>query len=215
MKNVMKKVASSVCALMLSGAMAVTAFAASTSADVLSAAQNAGVPNRYVTTLKNYLDSNEGDFTADDYDYMISQLNSTAETYLMPKAKELFGDDVNLATLTGEQKNKLYSALTETEYNGILDALKETCAKYGVTVVVNKKDVGVYDIKITDKDGNVLLSTSVGKTVDSDGNVSPSDKPLDTGANGLSAVEAIAALVVAAAFAGAVVMSKANKKAED
>lgn len=216
MKNFTRKVATGVCALMLSAAMAITAFAAdSTSADVLSAATSAGVPERYVTTLKNYLDSHEADFTAEDYDYMIDQLKTTSETYLMPKAKELFGDDVDLGKLTTEQRNKLYTNLTETEYNGVINGLKETCATYDVTVVVDKKDVGIYDIKITDKDGNVLLSTTAGKTTDKNGNTTTADKPLNTGANGLSAVEAVAALAVAAAFAGAGVMSKVNRKSED
>lgn len=216
MKMFTKKISAAVCAVILGAAMTITSFAAdSTSADVITAATNAGVPTRYVTTLKNYLDSHAADFKASDYDYMIKQLNTTADTYLMPKAKELFGNDVDLAKLTADQRNTLYSKLSETEYNGVINALKDTCATYDVTVVVDKKDVGIYDIKITDKDGNVVLSASVGKSTDSNGNTNTADKPLSTGSNGMSAAEAAAAMVVAAAFAGIYALNKKSVKAED
>lgn len=204
MKKLTKALTSSMCAILAAASMSLSAFAA-TSNDVLTTAKNDCVPQRYISNLKNYLDSHPNDFKSDDYDYMVSQINDTAEKYLLPKAKSLFGNDVKLSSLTNDQKKKLYKSLTDNEYNGIIKALKETCAKFNVKVSVTKRDTGIYDIKILDNDGNVVINTTTGKN---------SDGALTTGSETFDSIECVAAIAILLAAAGIVAMNKSNRKSE-
>ena len=115
MKKLTKALTSSMCAILAAASMSLSAFAAGSN-DVLTTAKDACVPQRYISNLKNYLDSHPSYFKSDDYDYMIKQINDTAEKYLLPKAKSLFGNDVQLSSLTNDQRKKLYKSLTDNEY---------------------------------------------------------------------------------------------------
>ena len=204
MKKLTKALTSSMCAILAAASMSLSAFAAGSN-DVLTTAKDACVPQRYISNLKNYLDSHPSYFKSDDYDYMIKQINDTAEKYLLPKAKSLFGNDVQLSSLTNDQRKKLYKSLTDNEYNGIIKALKDTCAKFNVKVSVTKRDTGIYDIKILDKDGNVVINTTTG--ADSNG-------PLTTGSGAFDTVECAAAVAILLAAAGIVALNKSNRKSE-
>ena len=201
MNKLVKKITAMTAATVLCLSMAISASAATTSQDVLVAAKENGVPVRYVSELKNYLDTSASEYTADDFDYMIKAMETTANTYLAPAAEKLYGEGTKLSSLTNDQIVATFKSLSEDKISAIVKEASDTAAHFDVDVKVEKIANKVYEISVS-KDGNQLLSIKTGQSA------------LVTGDNGFGAVEISATIVLVLAAVGIAVMAKKNKKVE-
>ena len=200
MKKLIKSISASVTALVIASSMVISASAASSAADVVAAAKSAGVPSNHVSELKNYLDSHASDFSAADYDYMIKALSDTAAAYVQPVADKLFGAGTDLASLTNDQLRQVFREMGENSRKAIADACVATGKHFGVTIKVDELNSKDWTVQVVDSNGNTNMGTTTG------------DKALNTGANGMTAVEFAAVLTLALSAFGIGVVVKKNRE---
>ena len=210
---------------------------AATASDVVGAARSAGFLEIYVQQLDNYLKVNK--FTSHQYDVMIEKLGNV-ESIGDDVAMKYFGK--TLAEMRGQggsgsstestdstggtqgsgstangdlseilPNNNVAQQITDKmsdeemlkAINEIVDAGKEV----GVDISVDKVASKVYTLTVRDKDGNIQMVTTLGKAVDKTGAELPQSSENH-------AVPAAAALIIAAAGAGAYCLSRKNRVAE-
>lgn len=203
---------------------------AATASDVVGAARSAGFLEIYVQQLDNYLKVNK--FTSHQYDVMIQKLGNVesigddvAMKYFGKTLAEMRGQggsgntegtDSTGSTANGDLSEilpndnvaqQITDKMSDEEMlqaiNEIVDAGKEV----GVDISVDKVASKVYTLTVRDKDGNIQMVTTLGKAVDKTGAEIPQSSENH-------AVPAAAALVIAAAGAGAYCLSRKNRVAE-
>lgn len=197
-----QKITAAIASVVIGFTMTCTAFAASTtSSDVLKAAVADGVPAKYVTELKNYLDANASDFKSADFDYMISSMSNTYTKYLLPQVEKMYGEGTKIADITDAQLVAAFKALSQSSKDAIVSAAQATAKHFGIELTAEKLDNGQYSLTVNKK-GNAV----VGGNTD--------NKPLSTGSTSVSSVEALAAIIMCLTGAGIFVIAKNNKKVE-
>ena len=202
MKNIAKKITSGICAVMMCATMVISASAADTTAnDVIAAATANGVPAKYVTELKNYLDSNASTYKAADYDYMITNMQTASTTVLQPAVEKLYGAGTTVSSLSQDQLVTAFKSLTEAEKNTIIADAKATASHFGVELEIEKLDSGNFVVNVK-KDGNVVIGSNT------------NNGALSTGAFSMGTVEVAAIVMLALASVGIVAMAKSNRKIE-
>lgn len=208
---------------------------AATASDVVGAARSAGFLEIYVQQLDNYLKVNK--FTSRQYDIMIDKLGNVesigddvAMKYFGKTLAEMRGQggsgsgSTDSTDSTGGTGSKPNGDLSEVLPNNdvaqqitdkmsdeeMLKAINEIVAagkEVGVDISVDKVASKVYTLTVRDKDGNIQMVTTLGKAVDKTGAEVPQSSENH-------AVPAAAALVIAAAGAGAYCLSRKNRVAE-
>lgn len=157
--KMLKTISAIAAATVAASALAVSA-SATTYKDAVQAAKDAGVQATNVQELSNFLEPNADYFSSDDYDYMISVLNNVRDTYVAPKAQELFGKTP--AELTEDEKVEVGKSWSAEDRAAIKSTLVDLGAKYDVEVDVEKLGQENYTVeaKIKPKDSSSSDSNS-------------------------------------------------------
>ena len=195
--RLVKKLTASAAALAIAAAMSVSAFAAAATKDTLvQTAKDCGVQDHNVQQLKNFLEKYGDDFTGEQYDDMCKAIEKTYNDIVLKYLPE----GKTASELTNTERTALFKGMKEEDQQAVIKNLKDTGAKFGVTLTVDKRtDGNGYDVTWEYK-----KETS---PVDS-------DKPADTGdaANVNNAAAFIAAAAMLLAGTGIVVVAKKNKE---
>ena len=159
--KMLKTISAIAAATVAASALAVSA-SATTYKDAVQAAKDAGVQATNVQELSNFLEPNADYFSSDDYDYMISVLNNVRDTYVAPKAQELFGKTP--AELTEDEKVEVGKSWSAEDRAAIKSTLVDLGAKYDVEVNIDKLGQEDYTVeaKIKPKDSSSTDSNSSG-----------------------------------------------------
>lgn len=157
--KMLKTISAIAAATVAASALAVSA-SATTYKDAVQAAKDAGVQATNVQELSNFLEPNADYFSSDDYDYMISVLNNVRDTYVAPKAQELFGKTP--AELTEDEKVEVGKSWSAEDRAAIKSTLVDLGAKYDVEVDVEKlgQENFTVEAKIKPKDSSSSDSNS-------------------------------------------------------
>lgn len=217
--KMLKTISAIAAATVAASALAVSA-SATTYKDAVQAAKDAGVQATNVQELSNFLEPNADYFSSDDYDYMISVLNNVRDTYVAPKAQELFGKTP--AELTEDEKVEVGKSWSAEDRAAIKSTLVDLGAKYDVEVNINKlgQEDFTVEAKIKPKDSSSTDSNSSGsgssssngggtQTVITDP-VAPTGGEVEGGVN--AGVVAGAGLAVVLAATGIIVVARKNKE---
>lgn len=194
-----KVLAASLVSSAIAASMAISASAA-TYQDVADAATAAGVPSQNVQQLKNFFEPNSSKFTSAAYDEFISEINRIRDTYVAPKAMELFGKTP--AELTEDEKVEIGKAWSEADRKAIANTVTNLGNKYGVVVNVDELTNGGYTVSAKMK-GSSGTTTGGGAAVAQTG-FEMEEEPADT-----AVVFAGLSLVLAAT--GVIVLTKKNR----
>jgi hypothetical protein len=141
--------------------MAVSA-SATTYKDAVQAAKDAGVQDINVQELENFLEANADYFTSDEYDYMISVINDVRDTYVAPKAMEMFGKTPG--ELTEDEKWELGQTWSKDDRATIKSTLVELGDKYDVEVDIDKLTKGDYEVEASIKRDSSRLDSNNSST---------------------------------------------------
>lgn len=217
--KMLKTISAIAAATVAASALAVSA-SATTYKDAVQAAKDAGVQATNVQELSNFLEPNADYFSSDDYDYMISVLNNVRDTYVAPKAQELFGKTP--AELTEDEKVEVGKSWSAEDRAAIKSTLVDLGAKYDVEVNIDKlgQEDFTVEAKIKPKDSSSTDSNSSGsgssssngggtQTVITDP-VAPTGGEVEGGVN--AGVVAGAGLAVVLAATGIIVVARKNKE---
>ena len=217
--KMLKTISAIAAATVAASALAVSA-SATTYKDAVQAAKDAGVQATNVQELSNFLEPNADYFSSDDYDYMISVLNNVRDTYVAPKAQELFGKTP--AELTEDEKVEVGKSWSAEDRAAIKSTLVDLGAKYDVEVDVEKlgQENFTVEAKIKPKDSSSSdsNSSSNGSSSSNGGGTQTviTDPVAPTGGEvegGVSAgVVASAGLAVVLAATGIIVVARKNKE---
>lgn len=217
--KMLKTISAIAAATVAASALAVSA-SATTYKDAVQAAKDAGVQATNVQELSNFLEPNADYFSSDDYDYMISVLNNVRDTYVAPKAQELFGKTP--AELTEDEKVEVGKSWSAEDRAAIKSTLVDLGAKYDVEVDVEKlgQENFTVEAKIKPKDSSSSdsNSSSSGSNSSNGGGTQTviTDPVAHTGGEvegGVSAgVVAGAGLAVVLAATGIIVVARKNKE---
>ncbi len=205
---------------------------AATASDVVGAARSAGFLEIYVQQLDNYLKVNK--FTSRQYDIMIEKLGNVesigddvAMKYFGKTLAEMRGQggsgsgSTDSTDSTGSKPNgdlsevlpnnnvaqQITDKMSDEEMLKAINEIVAAGKEVGVDISVDKVASKVYTLTVRDKDGNIQMVTTLGKAVDRTGAEVPQSSENH-------AVPAAAALVIAAAGAGAYCLSRKNRVAE-
>lgn len=205
---------------------------AATASDVVGAARSAGFLEIYVQQLDNYLKVNK--FTSRQYDIMIDKLGNVesigddvAMKYFGKTLAEMRGQggsgsgSTDSTDSTGSKPNgdlsevlpnnnvaqQITDKMSDEEMLKAINEIVAAGKEVGVDISVDKVASKVYTLTVRDKDGNIQMVTTLGKAVDRTGAEVPQSSENH-------AVPAAAALVIAAAGAGAYCLSRKNRVAE-
>lgn len=211
MKNTVKKLSAAGAAAVMSFYTAFGAFAAGTTySDVVNTAANSGVPNKNVIELQNYLQANQKDFNSDDYDYMISQLNTAASIFKSATGKDPAG-------MSDSERIAAFKSMDAGSRDRIKSIAIETGAAFGVSISFSKDgDVSVITRAVPPKkhaNGKIIPGNQNNNNpqVASNGNRGADN----TGGSTVSSVEAAAAIAMLLASFGFSVAVKVNKKEDE
>lgn len=216
--KMLKTISAIAAATVAASALAVSA-SATTYKDAVQAAKDAGVQATNVQELSNFLEPNADYFSSDDYDYMISVLNNVRDTYVAPKAQELFGKTP--AELTEDEKVEVGKSWSAEDRAAIKSTLVDLGAKYDVEVDIDKLDQENFTVeaKIKPKDSSSDSNSSSNGSSSSNGGgtqtvitdpVAPTGGEVEGGVS--AGVVAGAGLAVVLAATGIIVVARKNKE---
>ncbi|MBR1393660.1 MAG: hypothetical protein IJ561_07475 [Ruminococcus sp.] len=191
-----KRVSAVVASAAMAATMAITASAA-TYEDAVQAAKDAGVQAHNVQQLSNFLEPNKDKFTSDQYDKMIEAVKSVSDTYIAPKATELFSKKP--AELTEDEKVQIGKSFSEDDKAAIIKALVDLGASVGVEVTaeVSNSNIG-FDVSAKFNGVETPVDDPVAQTGDA--------------ADFNTTIAFVAACAVLLAGTGLVVVAKKNKE---
>lgn len=231
MRNTIRHMAAVIAAVSVMATAGISVSAA-TASDVVGAARSAGFLEIYVQQLDNYLKVNK--FTSRQYDIMIEKLGNVesigddvAMKYFGKTLAEMRGQggsgsgSTDSTDSTGSKPNgdlsevlpnnnvaqQITDKMSDEEMLKAINEIVAAGKEVGVDISVDKVASKVYTLTVRDKDGNIQMVTTLGKAVDRTGAEVPQSSENH-------AVPAAAALVIAAAGAGAYCLSRKNRVAE-
>ncbi|MCD7741380.1 MAG: hypothetical protein LUI06_04165 [Ruminococcus sp.] len=200
----------------LAGTVAISACATSYE-DVVTAAEEAGVPANNVQELSNFLEANADSFTSDDFDHMIEVVTEVSETYVVELAQELFGKTPG--ELTEDEKTQLGKYFTTEDREAIIQALLDLGDEYGVEIDVDAISQGEYSVAASiesDSDDDDSSSASSSSSSGTTAQIVVEDAVAATGASAETEVPAetvaIAGIALMLAVTGVVVVARKNKE---
>ncbi len=202
----------------LAGTVAISACATSYE-DVVTAAEEAGVPANNVQELSNFLEANADSFTSDDFAHMIEVVTEVSETYVVELAEELFGKTPG--ELTEDEKTQLGKYFTTEDREAIIQALLDLGDEYGVEVDVEAISKGEYSVAAaiesdSDDDSSSSSSSSTSSSSGSTTQIVVEDAVAATGASAETEVPAetvaVAGIALMLAVTGVVVVARKNKE---
>ena len=205
--KITKIVSAAVVSVAMAATMAFSAAAATTDKDVVAAANNNAVPANNVQQLENFFASHAGRYSEEDFNKMIEAINSVGDTL-----KSHISEGA-LADLSEDQKVELFKGLSEEERQGILTKAKETAKQFGVTLTFEKADKGYNVLWVIDAEpatSGTDSKTDTSKAAEA-GKVDKTVSNTGSEANNTAAAF-MAAMAIALAGTGIVVVAKKNKE---